>query len=242
MNYYPAPFQKPLNASSISRPGRKEGSHQPSGSDRTMATATASRSTAAAVDPDAKVLSDLSALSGQIELCGSMLKLAGPLSSIKEDDALLAVIGFLEASAPRMVELIEAAAGGSLGEKTFEECLVVNDRLTAILADVEKDPGERSVNRDGAVDVAEEGMRKLSVDDGTPVPPAAVRKTVDLDDPFGGGELLAPTAAVGDPFESGSSSESRDVGTGAAVAGKRPPPDDDDNDFNSFLKERTNAL
>mmetsp|Transcript_881 Transcript_881/g.1805 ORF Transcript_881/g.1805 Transcript_881/m.1805 type:complete len:213 (-) Transcript_881:10-648(-) len=211
-----------------------------------MTTATASQSNAASVDPDVKVQSDLSALSEQISLVRSMLKLAGPLSSIKEDEALLAVIGFLEACAPRMVELIEAAAGGSLGEKTFEECLVVNDRLTAILADVEKDPGERSVNRDGAVDVAEEGMRKLSVDDGTPVPPAAVRKTVDLDDPFGGGELLAPTAAAGDPFavsdsigSGGGASESGVGGTGAAVAGKPPPPDDDD--FDSFFKERTSA-
>ncbi|EJK77258.1 hypothetical protein THAOC_00922 [Thalassiosira oceanica] len=217
MNYYPAPFQKPLNASSISRPGRKEGSHQPSGSDRTMATATASRSTAAAVDPDAKVLSDLSALSGQIELCGSMLKLAGPLSSIKEDDALLAVIGFLEASAPRMVELIEAAAGGSLG----------GEDVRGVPGRERPSHGHPCGPQRGRRDAGAAGGR---AEDGGP------RRSVRR------GELLAPTAAVGDPFESGSSSESRDVGTGAAVAGKRPPPDDDDNDFNSFLKERTNAL
>ncbi|EJK68777.1 hypothetical protein THAOC_10014 [Thalassiosira oceanica] len=219
-----------------------------------MTTATASQSNAASVDPDVKVQSDLSALSEQISLVRSMLKLAGPLSSIKEDEALLAVIGFLEACAPRMVELIEAAAGGSLGEKTFEECLVVNDRLTAVLADVEKDPGERSVDReegDGAADDAEAGMKNLSVDGGAtagrkPEPAAAVGKTAGLDDPFGGGELLAPTAAAGDPFavsdsigSGGGASESGVGGTGAAVAGKPPPPDDDD--FDSFFKERTSA-
>ncbi|EJK71030.1 hypothetical protein THAOC_07562, partial [Thalassiosira oceanica] len=80
-----------------------------------MTTATASQSNAASVDPDVKVQSDLSALSEQISLVRSMLKLAGPLSSIKEDEALLAVIGFLEACAPRMVELIEAAAGVRVG-------------------------------------------------------------------------------------------------------------------------------
>lgn len=58
-----------------------------------MATATASQSNASASDADSKVRSDLSALSEQISLCSSMLKLAGPLSSIKEDEALLAVIG-----------------------------------------------------------------------------------------------------------------------------------------------------
>ena len=222
-----------------------------------MTTATASRGAAAApVDPDAKVLSDLSALSEQIALCGSMLKLAGPLPSIEEDEALLSVIGFLEACAPRMVELIEAAAGGSLGEGTFEECLVVNDRLTAVLADVEKDPGERSVDREEeAADGAEAAMEKLSVGDGAlpagrkPEPPAPVGKTAGLDDPFGGGTtLLAPTAAAGDPFAmsdpfgsggGGGASELGGGGTGAAVAGKPPPPDDDD--FDSFFKERTNA-
>ena len=148
-----------------------------------------------------------------------------------------------------MVELIESAAGGSLGEKTFEECLAVNDRLTAVLADVEKDPGERSVDReegDGAADGAEAGMKMLSVDDGTarkPEPPAAVGKTAGLDDPFGGGELLAPMAAAGDPFAVsdplGSGGGAAESGVGVAVAGKPPPPDDDD--FDSFFKERTNA-
>ena len=212
-----------------------------------MTTATASRGTAcgatAAVGPDAKILSDLSALSEQIALCGSMLKLAGPLSSIREDEVLLAVIGFLEASVPRLVELIEAAAGGALGEETFGECLAVNDRLTAVLADVEKDPGERSVDREGALDDADAAMKKLSVDDGKPA--AAAGKTAGLDDPFGGGEMLAPTAAVGDPFAMshplgvGSAPVSGNGGTEAAVAGKPPPPDDDD--FDSFFKERTSA-
>ena len=218
-----------------------------------MTTATASRGTAcgatAAVGPDAKILSDLSALSEQIALCGSMLKLAGPLSSIREDEVLLAVIGFLEASSPRLVELIEAAAGGALGEETFEECLAVNDRLTAVLADVEKDPGERSVDReegDGAADDAEAGTKKLSVDEGKPA--VAAGKTAGLDDPFGGGEMLAPTAAVGDPFVmshplvSGSvcsAPVSGNGGTEAAVAGIPPPPDDDD--FDLFFKERTSA-
>ena len=66
--------------------------------------------------PDEKILSDLSTLNEQISLAQSMLVNAGPLSSITNDtnEALLTVIGFLEACVPRMVELIEAAASGAL--------------------------------------------------------------------------------------------------------------------------------
>ena len=51
-----------------------------------------------------------------IALAQSMLVNAGPLSSITNDtnEALLTVIGFLEACVPRMMELIEAAASGAL--------------------------------------------------------------------------------------------------------------------------------
>ena len=66
--------------------------------------------------PDEKILSDLSTLNEQISLAQSMLVNAGPLSSITNDtnEALLTVIGFLEACVPRMMELIEAAASGAL--------------------------------------------------------------------------------------------------------------------------------
>lgn len=96
---------------------------------------------ATASNPDEKVLTDLVTLTDQINLCQSMLAQAG--SSIDGDEALLSVIGFLEACVPRMVELIEAAAQGALKPETFEECLLVNDKLASILSDVDKDPKDR---------------------------------------------------------------------------------------------------
>jgi hypothetical protein len=102
------------------------------------------------VDPDEKILRDLAILTDQISLCQSMLAASPPSSSSSssssstshsDDEALLTVIGYLEACAPRLVELIEAAAQGALGASTFEECLLVNDRLTNVLDDVESGSG-----------------------------------------------------------------------------------------------------
>ena len=106
------------------------------------------------INPDEKILRDLSTLSDQVSLCQSMLaasysssstsSFAGgdaALSYATDDEALLTVIGYLEACVPRMVELIEAAAQGALSASTFEECLVANDRLTNVLADVEAGGG-----------------------------------------------------------------------------------------------------
>ena len=55
------------------------------------------------MNPDEKIKSDLSTVSEQITLCQSMLVNAGPLSSIQQNEALLTVIGFLEACVPRMM-------------------------------------------------------------------------------------------------------------------------------------------
>ena len=73
--------------------------------------------------PDEKILSDLSTLNEQIALTQSMLVNAGPLSSITNDtnEALLTVVGFLEACVPRMMELIEAAASGALKPEVSRE-------------------------------------------------------------------------------------------------------------------------
>jgi hypothetical protein len=91
------------------------------------------------VDPDEKIMHDLSTLSDQILLCQSMLSATTTASSTTPDEALLTVIGYLEACVPRMIDLIEAAAQGALKETTFEECLLMNDKLTNVLADVEVD-------------------------------------------------------------------------------------------------------
>lgn len=74
-----------------------------------------------------------------MDLCDSMLNPGGdaPKLSVNTSEAMLAVIGFLEACAPRMIELVEAAASGALSEATFEEVLICNDRLQKQLSDIE---------------------------------------------------------------------------------------------------------
>lgn len=129
-----------------------QSSHSSADSSSGMAPSQSSANTASnsANDPDTKILQDLGTLSEQIALCQSMLltnrrRLISSEYSDSDDnndEALLTVIGFLEACAPRMLELIEIAAqgGGVLRDETFEECLVVNDKLTTILADLDNPP------------------------------------------------------------------------------------------------------
>ena len=198
---------------------------------------------AAASNPDQKVLTDLATLTDQIKLCQSMLAQAG--SSIDGDEALLTVIGFLEACVPRMVELIEAAAQGALKPETFEECLVVNDKLTTILSDVDKDPKDRQpivevaaaasaattdATKDDSdeIDIAKQGMENMAVGSSAPVAAVAGGKTTGLDDedPFASGpDLLNPTPILSDPFGTAKSSDAAD----------------DDDDFDAFFKDRTSG-
>merc|ERR1712060_14726 len=101
---------------------------------------------------DDKVLSDIATLSEQIDLCTEMLREEGKIDS--NNDALLGVIGFLEACVPRMVELVEAAAQGILNESTLETCLSVNDRLLNVLSDCEKDGSSKQETSTPSVAVA----------------------------------------------------------------------------------------
>lgn len=82
-------------------------------------------------DVDVKIVGDLDVVSGKIDVVENMLKSPmrigsdGKLSLSGDDDALLNAIGFLEACAPRLVELVEAAAQGALSS---EAALVSGDR------------------------------------------------------------------------------------------------------------------
>eukprot|EP00957_Ditylum_brightwellii_P205645 15344784-Ditylum_brightwellii.AAC.1 len=62
---------------------------------------------------DSKIQTDLITLSKQIELCRTMLG-STPLSQRQCNKALLAIVGFLEACVPHMVELVNVAAQGAL--------------------------------------------------------------------------------------------------------------------------------
>jgi hypothetical protein len=105
----------------------------------TAAVGTSSNNNNKAHAADTKIRQDLETLQEKMELCHAMLNpgAGDPSPSLKTSEAMLAVVGFLEACAPRMVELVEAAAQGALSEDMFAVCLEVNDKLQKQLADVE---------------------------------------------------------------------------------------------------------
>jgi len=218
-------------------------------------------------NPDEKITADLSTLSDQISLCQSMLVNVGPLSSIQDNEALLTVIGFLEACVPRMVELIEAAASGAIKEETFEMCLTVNDKLTNILADVEKDPEDRQPltvaasagGNSGDGDMVSDNkidsdMNKLSISsEGADSNIKLGGKTSGMNeedlrkpppeeiDPFAGGpDLLQPTQTA--PLTMmGESSTTESAMAPSSSDGQAKTDDNDDDDFDAFFKDRTTA-
>jgi hypothetical protein len=73
------------------------------------------------VDPkeaaDRKILADLDVLVEKMDTCDNLLRPGGVLATtVQKSAAVTEIIGFLEACAPRMVELVEAAAQGALSE------------------------------------------------------------------------------------------------------------------------------
>lgn len=94
----------------------------------------------AVIDADRKILADLDVLLEKMDLCDAHLRPSGgklTAEPVYKSDECLSVIGFLEACAPRMVELVEAAAQGAVSETVLEKCLLVNDRLTTVLSDID---------------------------------------------------------------------------------------------------------
>jgi hypothetical protein len=88
-------------------------------------------------DSDAKIMQFLSTLSCWIALYESTL--SGTTFSTSPNEALITVIGYLKAYVPCLTDLIEAAPQGALKEITFEQCLLMNDKLTSVLANVVDD-------------------------------------------------------------------------------------------------------
>ncbi|KAL7568483.1 hypothetical protein ACA910_012193 [Epithemia clementina (nom. ined.)] len=87
---------------------------------------------------DAKIESDLVVVEEKLDLCNSLLNpgQGAARPSIRHDETVRAVIGFLEACAPRLVELISADPG-LIGEAVLVRCFDVQERLTKLLEQVE---------------------------------------------------------------------------------------------------------
>jgi hypothetical protein len=156
-------------------------------------------------------MADLDTLTEKINLCDSMLRPGGgdPAPSVQTDETLLSVIGFLEACAPRMVELVEAAAQGALQETALMKCLQVNDRLTKLLSDIDTVALTETPASTTAASAPSDGVEDLLF----------AEETTTTTTPTTGGDPFGATV-----FKSEASA---------------PPAPKSDDDFDSFLNERT---
>jgi hypothetical protein len=154
---------------------------------------------------DTKILSDLKWLTEKMDLCNSMLNPgAGDPKLSMQSESMLAVIGYLEACAPRMVELVEAAATGVLSEEVFAECLSANDRLQKLLTDVdtaaltETAASTTAASAPAVGDVTNQ-VEDLLLGEAAPAPAPAGGKTTGEED--NSKQPAAAAAASGDEFD-----------------------------------------
>lgn len=151
---------------------------------------------------DAKVMADLNVLKEKLDLCDSLLPTAEA-----SDDGFLGVVGFLEACQPRVVELIEAAAQGALGEAVLMECLAINDRVTETLAKtdaklppVAENTPPVAASVAPAAAVTENPTTEDLLFNVTDTAPPANAKTTGEEDPFGN-LVLSTTQSKDEEFD-----------------------------------------
>lgn len=181
---------------------------------------------------DNKITADLDIVNEKMDLLASLLNPGAdsPAPSVQNDEALLAVIGFLEACAPRMVELVEAAAQGALSGNVLEKCLRVNDRLLKQLQEIDTLALTESAASTTAASAPVKDMADLLLDDD------------DEDD-----DHQAKPAAVAGMKSTGEEEDDEDAKLSAkmpAADDSKPAaiPDVDGKDsFDDFLAERTAA-
>lgn len=83
---------------------------------------------------DRKVLGDLDILTEKMDRCSEFLAAHPNAGAVPKTHELYDLLGFLEACAPRMVELVEAAAQGVMSDVVLMRALDVNDRLMKLLS------------------------------------------------------------------------------------------------------------
>jgi hypothetical protein len=211
---------------------------------------------------NAKILADLNVLKEKMELCEKMLHPGdgSPAPSLKNNDTMLTVIGFLEACAPRMVELVEAGAQGAFSEAVLMDTLEVNDSLQTLLADIDTYAFTETAASTTAASAPsmEEQLNDLLLDDSSTsndvFAPPPTGKTTGEDDPFADLITAGKSSGRDDPFADLASGKTtgqdapfaNEVLTPTPVAapvGKasgdetKPAPKDD---FDAFFEERTN--
>lgn len=104
-----------------------------------MATMSSS-SASSTLQADTKISTDLVVLKEKMDLLETMINppdASSPRLSVKTDDAVRSVAGYLDACGPRMIELVTACSAreGVVSEAVFGEVLAQNDRLQNLLTD-----------------------------------------------------------------------------------------------------------
>lgn len=97
---------------------------------------------ASTMEADTKISNDLAVLKEKMNLLDSMIHpndASAPKLSVKTNDAVRSVVGYLDACGPRMIELVTACMSqeGVLSEEVFGDVLGCNDRLQKLLSDVD---------------------------------------------------------------------------------------------------------
>lgn len=99
-----------------------------------------SSSRASTAQADAKISNDLVVLKDKMDLLESMILHNEKQLSVKTNEAVRSVVGYLDACGPRMIELVTACTTTSqsvLSESVFGNVLGCNDRLQKLLSDVD---------------------------------------------------------------------------------------------------------
>lgn len=180
-------------------------------------------SSSATMAADTKISNDLAVLREKMDLLETMLHppdAATPKLSVRNDEAVRAVIGYLDACAPRMIELVTACTSrmGVLSEEVFGDVLGCNDRLQKLLSDVD--------TRMMTETTASTTIASAPSSSNNTAAAAASVPSADLADQFG--DLLLGNE---DPF-----AEAHGSGTAAPAAGAKTTGETDE-DFEKDMEE-----
>ena len=174
---------------------------------------------ASTMEADTKISNDLAVLKEKMNLLDSMIHptdASAPKLSVKTNDAVRSVVGYLDACGPRMIELVTACMSQEnvLSEEVFGDVLGCNDRLQKLLSDVDtllmtETPAsttEASAAAPAEADLTAQfddlllGAEGDLFGDDTPAaeaPPAGAKTTGEEED----GKPAAAPAAPKDPFD-----------------------------------------
>mmetsp|Transcript_25677 Transcript_25677/g.56502 ORF Transcript_25677/g.56502 Transcript_25677/m.56502 type:complete len:234 (+) Transcript_25677:157-858(+) len=227
-----------------------------------MSTATplsAGSSSSPTAESDFKISNDLVVLKEKMNLLETMLNppdLAAPRLSVRTDEAVRSVIGYLDACGPRMVELVTTCTSATrsvLSEEVFGDVLDCNDRLQKLLADVDtrlltetatstteaRAAGEAAAAAASVVpsstDLADQfGDLLLGDDNGSSN--KNNNNNNEGDDLFGDGSASMPVAGA---KTTGETSEDFRKAPPPAAAPPAPPPTTQSDPFDDFFAERT---